>query len=347
MRRAARARHRRHGLAVRHAAAAVADRVDAALATGDNTPPSDSSRCSPESSPDIARRTCPPIVRARPPRHRPGRHRPRRRSDLGTPSTASGLGQPVPGCRPPRPPDWLRCRWARRRGRTGRRARGHRPRPGAAALLTPVLMLRRVHNELTRLKRAWCGARCRPRPNVTTGLFAGVHVGVGCRPGVPTGPGWQSRAMASWSPSGLHHGHAPHDRRRPAGAGRILACRVRCLRRCSWRPTKKMRRVMVSSAEAREPFPVFLYVYLDDVDRTYRRVVEAGAVSLEPPRDTLYGDRRGMVQDRFGERVPDRSSRRVRRAGSRTVDASDAADRAIKASGHGSARTGANQAPRT
>ena len=58
--------------------------------------------------------------------------------------------------------------------------------------------------------------------------------------------------------------------------------------------------VMVSSADAREPFPAFLYVYVDDVDSTYRRALEAGATSLEPPGDTPYGDRRGMVRDRFG-----------------------------------------------
>jgi PhnB protein len=58
--------------------------------------------------------------------------------------------------------------------------------------------------------------------------------------------------------------------------------------------------VMVSSSEPREPFPAFLYVYVDDVDSTYRRALEAGATALEPPSDTPYGDRRGMVQDRFG-----------------------------------------------
>jgi PhnB protein len=58
--------------------------------------------------------------------------------------------------------------------------------------------------------------------------------------------------------------------------------------------------VMVSSADARESFPAFLYVYVDDVDVTYRRAVDAGATSLESPLDTPYGDRRAMVRDRFG-----------------------------------------------
>ena len=58
--------------------------------------------------------------------------------------------------------------------------------------------------------------------------------------------------------------------------------------------------VMVSPAGAREPFPGFLYVYVDDADETHRLAVEAGAVTLEAPLDTPYGDRRAMVRDRWG-----------------------------------------------
>ena len=58
--------------------------------------------------------------------------------------------------------------------------------------------------------------------------------------------------------------------------------------------------VMVTSAGAREPFPAFLYVYVDDADDTYRRALDAGAVTIEEPLDTPYGDRRAMVRDPFG-----------------------------------------------
>jgi uncharacterized glyoxalase superfamily protein PhnB len=58
--------------------------------------------------------------------------------------------------------------------------------------------------------------------------------------------------------------------------------------------------VLVSSAGTRQPFPAFLYVYVEDADGTYRRALAAGAVSLEPPVDTPYGDRRAMVRDWFG-----------------------------------------------
>jgi PhnB protein len=58
--------------------------------------------------------------------------------------------------------------------------------------------------------------------------------------------------------------------------------------------------VMVSGAGPRDPMPAFLYLYVDDVDATYRRALEAGAVSLEEPADMPYGDRRGMVKDPCG-----------------------------------------------
>jgi PhnB protein len=58
--------------------------------------------------------------------------------------------------------------------------------------------------------------------------------------------------------------------------------------------------VMVTAAGEREPFPAFLYVYVDDVGARYRRALAAGAVSVEEPLDTPYGDRRAMVRDPFG-----------------------------------------------
>jgi uncharacterized glyoxalase superfamily protein PhnB/uncharacterized damage-inducible protein DinB len=58
--------------------------------------------------------------------------------------------------------------------------------------------------------------------------------------------------------------------------------------------------VMISSPGPRDRMPGFLYVYVDDVDATFRRAMDAGAVSLEDPQDLPYGDRRGMVQDPCG-----------------------------------------------
>jgi PhnB protein len=58
--------------------------------------------------------------------------------------------------------------------------------------------------------------------------------------------------------------------------------------------------VMISDAGIRDPTPAFLYVYVSNTDETYRRAVEAGARSLEEPSDLPYGDRRGMVEDKWG-----------------------------------------------
>jgi uncharacterized glyoxalase superfamily protein PhnB len=46
--------------------------------------------------------------------------------------------------------------------------------------------------------------------------------------------------------------------------------------------------VMVSTVGPRDPMPAFLYLYVDDIDATYRRALEAGAVSLEEPQDMPY-----------------------------------------------------------
>jgi len=58
--------------------------------------------------------------------------------------------------------------------------------------------------------------------------------------------------------------------------------------------------IMVSDAGVRGPAPAFLYVYVDDVDETHRRALDAGARSIEPPAVMPYGDRRCMVEDRWG-----------------------------------------------
>ena len=59
-------------------------------------------------------------------------------------------------------------------------------------------------------------------------------------------------------------------------------------------------KIMISDAGVRDATSAFLYVYVPDTDTTYRRAIEAGARSLEEPWDLPYGDRRGMVEDRWG-----------------------------------------------
>ncbi len=58
--------------------------------------------------------------------------------------------------------------------------------------------------------------------------------------------------------------------------------------------------IMISDAGVRKPMPSFMYVYVAEADQTFRRAIDAGAISLEEPSDVPYGDRRGMVQDQWG-----------------------------------------------
>jgi uncharacterized glyoxalase superfamily protein PhnB len=59
-------------------------------------------------------------------------------------------------------------------------------------------------------------------------------------------------------------------------------------------------KIMVSGVGPREPMPAFLYLYVANTDATYKLALKAGAVSLEPPADMPYGDRRAMIKDPFG-----------------------------------------------
>jgi PhnB protein len=58
--------------------------------------------------------------------------------------------------------------------------------------------------------------------------------------------------------------------------------------------------IMISDAGVRDPMPAFLYVYVEDTDKTYQRAIQAGAKSLEKPGEVPYGDRRAMVKDQWG-----------------------------------------------
>ena len=58
--------------------------------------------------------------------------------------------------------------------------------------------------------------------------------------------------------------------------------------------------IMVSGTTERDAFPAFLYIYVADADKAHDRAIRAGAISLEAPLDTPYGDRRGMIRDPFG-----------------------------------------------
>lgn len=58
--------------------------------------------------------------------------------------------------------------------------------------------------------------------------------------------------------------------------------------------------MMGGASEEWKAIPAALYVYVPDVDDTYRRALEAGAESLSRPEDKAYGDRSCGVKDPSG-----------------------------------------------
>jgi len=59
--------------------------------------------------------------------------------------------------------------------------------------------------------------------------------------------------------------------------------------------------VMMGGADSKWPAEkTSLYLYLEDVDATYRSALDAGAASIMPPADQIYGDRMGGVKDPTG-----------------------------------------------
>jgi PhnB protein len=49
-----------------------------------------------------------------------------------------------------------------------------------------------------------------------------------------------------------------------------------------------------------QPMQSAIYMYVEDIDATYRQALSAGATSLQEPTDQHYGDRSARVRDEFG-----------------------------------------------
>jgi len=58
--------------------------------------------------------------------------------------------------------------------------------------------------------------------------------------------------------------------------------------------------MMADSTPQYSPIPSQLYVYVDNVDETYRRAVKAGGTSEQVPTTQFYGDRTAAVKDPTG-----------------------------------------------
>ena len=59
--------------------------------------------------------------------------------------------------------------------------------------------------------------------------------------------------------------------------------------------------VMLADAQGPwQPMAAAMYVYVPNVDDTYRKALAAGGTSVMEPADQFYGDRHGGVKDRWG-----------------------------------------------
>ena len=56
----------------------------------------------------------------------------------------------------------------------------------------------------------------------------------------------------------------------------------------------------VRSPQALNGTPVGIFLYVPDVDATFKQAVEAGATATMPPADQFWGDRYGKLRDPFG-----------------------------------------------
>jgi len=58
--------------------------------------------------------------------------------------------------------------------------------------------------------------------------------------------------------------------------------------------------MMGEAGGERKPMPGAIYLYVNDTDATYKRALQAGAVSTMEPMDQFYGDRSAGVKDPSG-----------------------------------------------
>jgi PhnB protein len=82
--------------------------------------------------------------------------------------------------------------------------------------------------------------------------------------------------------------------------------------------------MMAQASDQWKALPTAIYIYVPDVDKTYREALAAGATSVMEPADQFYGDRNGGVKDAngiqwwLGTHIEDLSEEELRR---RTTEA--------------------------
>jgi PhnB protein len=58
--------------------------------------------------------------------------------------------------------------------------------------------------------------------------------------------------------------------------------------------------MLAEASEEWKPTKTMLHLYVEAVDETYQKALDAGAESVKEPNDQFYGDRNSSVKDAFG-----------------------------------------------
>lgn len=58
--------------------------------------------------------------------------------------------------------------------------------------------------------------------------------------------------------------------------------------------------MMGKASDEYKPMPAMMYLYVEDMDKLYKRAIQAGGTSLREPTNEFYGDRVGGVKGPCG-----------------------------------------------
>lgn len=58
--------------------------------------------------------------------------------------------------------------------------------------------------------------------------------------------------------------------------------------------------MLAGASDEWKPTKTLLHLYVEDIDATYEKALETGAVSVKEPKNEFYGDRIASVKDPFG-----------------------------------------------
>ncbi len=104
--------------------------------------------------------------------------------------------------------------------------------------------------------------------------------------------------------------------------------------------------MLAETSEEWKPTKTLLHLYVEDIDATYQKALDTGAISVKEPKNEFYGDRIAWVKDSFGNfwgiatHIEDVSEEEIKRR--LNVEASDSTDKPFSDSEQIEKSAGAN-----